>query len=108
MALPTFACAPNPLSALWRSCRRARSRPAGAGSTWTTPCGPQFRCRSEKCCVPLFQDGPDRRIGIAFIQAPPQLGNQYADDRVLRSYLARTLSEAELRVTTSPPTTLQN
>jgi alkylation response protein AidB-like acyl-CoA dehydrogenase len=27
-----------------------------------------------------------------FIQTPPRLGNQYADDRVLRSYLARTLS----------------
>lgn len=39
---------------------------------------------------------------MAFIQAPPQLGNQYADDRVLRSYLARTLSEAELRVATAP------
>ena len=28
---------------------------------------------------------------MAFIQAPPELGNQYTDDRVLRSYLARTL-----------------
>ena len=26
-----------------------------------------------------------------FIQQPPSLGNQYDDDRVLRSYLARTL-----------------
>ncbi len=33
-----------------------------------------------------------------FIQPPPRLGNQYADDRVLRGYLARTLSEAEMRV----------
>ena len=30
-----------------------------------------------------------------FIQAPPRLGNQYADDRMLRGYLARTLSEEE-------------
>jgi acyl-CoA dehydrogenase len=30
---------------------------------------------------------------MAFIQAPPELGNQYLDDRVLRSYLARTLPE---------------
>jgi alkylation response protein AidB-like acyl-CoA dehydrogenase len=28
---------------------------------------------------------------MVFIQAPPELGNQYADDRVLRSYLARVL-----------------
>src|SRR5262245_34058576 len=28
---------------------------------------------------------------MAFIQQPPALGNQYHDDRVLRSYLARTL-----------------
>lgn len=28
---------------------------------------------------------------MAFIQQPPQLGNQYREDRVLRSYLARTL-----------------
>ena len=34
---------------------------------------------------------------MSFIQKPPQLGNQYADDRVLRSYLARTLSEDEMR-----------
>jgi len=32
----------------------------------------------------------------AFTQTPPRLGNQYADDRVLRSYLARTLSAEEL------------
>ncbi len=31
-----------------------------------------------------------------FTQAAPQLGNQYTDDRVLRSYLARTLSADEL------------
>jgi acyl-CoA dehydrogenase len=30
---------------------------------------------------------------MAFIQATPELGNQYLDDRVLRSYLARTLPE---------------
>lgn len=28
---------------------------------------------------------------MVFIQTPPELGNQYANDRVLRSYLARTL-----------------
>jgi alkylation response protein AidB-like acyl-CoA dehydrogenase len=28
---------------------------------------------------------------MAFIQTPPELGNQYLEDRVLRSYLARTL-----------------
>jgi len=28
---------------------------------------------------------------MVFIQTPPELGNQYTDDRVLRSYLARTL-----------------
>lgn len=28
---------------------------------------------------------------MVFIQTPPELGNQYMDDRVLRSYLARTL-----------------
>jgi len=32
----------------------------------------------------------------AFTQSPPQLGNQYTDDRVLRSYLARTLAPEEL------------
>jgi len=32
----------------------------------------------------------------AFTQSPPRLGNQYADDRVLRSYLARTLSPEEM------------
>jgi hypothetical protein len=32
----------------------------------------------------------------AFTQSPPQLGNQYTDDRVLRSYLARTLAAEEL------------
>jgi alkylation response protein AidB-like acyl-CoA dehydrogenase len=30
---------------------------------------------------------------MGFIQTPPELGNQYLDDRVLRSYLARTLPE---------------
>lgn len=34
---------------------------------------------------------------MPFIQTPPQLGNQYADDRVLAGYLARTLSEEALR-----------
>jgi acyl-CoA dehydrogenase len=28
---------------------------------------------------------------MPFVQAPPELGNQYLDDRALRSYLARTL-----------------
>jgi acyl-CoA dehydrogenase len=32
-----------------------------------------------------------------FNQPPPTLGNQYADDRVLRSYLARTLPASVLR-----------
>jgi alkylation response protein AidB-like acyl-CoA dehydrogenase len=36
-----------------------------------------------------------------FIQAPPQLGNQYRDDRVLRGYLARTLSDETLAGTAS-------
>ena len=31
-----------------------------------------------------------------FIQVPPRLGNQYRDDRVLRSYLARTFPEQAL------------
>lgn len=34
---------------------------------------------------------------MAFIQPPPELGNQYSDDRVLRSYLARALPPAMLR-----------
>ncbi len=33
---------------------------------------------------------------MSFLQRPPQLGNQYTDDRVLRSYLARTLAPEEL------------
>jgi alkylation response protein AidB-like acyl-CoA dehydrogenase len=33
---------------------------------------------------------------MGFIQSPPRLGNQYDDDRVLRGYLARTLSEEQL------------
>jgi len=32
----------------------------------------------------------------SFVQAPPRLGNQYHDDRVLRGYLARTLPEEAL------------
>ena len=28
---------------------------------------------------------------MAFVQTPPELGNQYTSDRVLRSYLARAL-----------------
>src|SRR5438552_16755573 len=32
-----------------------------------------------------------------FQQPPPSLGNQYQDDRVLRSYLARVLPEEMLR-----------
>ena len=30
---------------------------------------------------------------MAFLQAPPSLGNQFDDDRVLRSYLARVLPD---------------
>ncbi|MGQ0547120.1 MAG: acyl-CoA dehydrogenase family protein [Betaproteobacteria bacterium] len=33
---------------------------------------------------------------MPFVQAPPRLGNQYRDDRVLRSYLDRTLPEDAL------------
>ncbi|HET6491774.1 MAG TPA: hypothetical protein VFG44_02265, partial [Burkholderiales bacterium] len=33
---------------------------------------------------------------MAFVQPPPELGNQYLDDSVLRSYLARTLPEEVL------------
>jgi alkylation response protein AidB-like acyl-CoA dehydrogenase len=32
---------------------------------------------------------------MAFVQTPPRLGNQYSEDRVLRGYLARVLTEAE-------------
>ncbi|MGH7668645.1 MAG: acyl-CoA dehydrogenase family protein, partial [Gemmatimonadaceae bacterium] len=34
---------------------------------------------------------------MGFIQTPPSLGNQFTDDRVLRSYLARVLSPDQLR-----------
>ncbi len=34
---------------------------------------------------------------MPFQQTPPQLGNQYEDDRVLRSYLARVLPADVLR-----------
>ena len=34
---------------------------------------------------------------MPFQQSPPSLGNQYEDDRVLRSYLARVLPETMLR-----------
>jgi alkylation response protein AidB-like acyl-CoA dehydrogenase len=34
---------------------------------------------------------------MAFFQVPPTLGNQYSDDRVLRSYLARVLGDEALR-----------
>ncbi len=34
---------------------------------------------------------------MPFLQTPPQLGNQYEDDRVLRSYLARVLPADMLR-----------
>src|SRR6266850_8498138 len=34
---------------------------------------------------------------MSFQQSPPSLGNQYEDDRVLRSYLARVLPETMLR-----------
>src|SRR5512132_4721631 len=33
---------------------------------------------------------------MSFEQSPPSLGNQYEDDRVLRSYLARVLPEVML------------
>jgi hypothetical protein len=33
---------------------------------------------------------------MSFQQSPPSLGNQYEDDRVLRSYLARVLPETML------------
>jgi alkylation response protein AidB-like acyl-CoA dehydrogenase len=33
---------------------------------------------------------------MPFVQAPPRLGNQFRDDRVLRSYLARTLAQEAL------------
>jgi len=35
-------------------------------------------------------------LAMAFFQAPPSLGNQYTDDRVLRSSLARLLSAEQL------------
>jgi alkylation response protein AidB-like acyl-CoA dehydrogenase len=38
---------------------------------------------------------------MPFTQAPPQLGNQYEDDRVLRSYLRRTLP-ADVRAEVEP------
>ncbi|MGH8751267.1 MAG: acyl-CoA dehydrogenase family protein [Burkholderiales bacterium] len=34
---------------------------------------------------------------MVFVQSPPELGNQYGDDRVLRSYLARNLPAGMLR-----------
>ena len=34
---------------------------------------------------------------MAFEQKPPSLGNQYDDDRVLRSYLKRALPEKVLK-----------
>ena len=34
---------------------------------------------------------------MGFIQTPPQIGNQFSDDRVLRGYLARTLPPEMLR-----------
>src|SRR3712207_5075166 len=37
---------------------------------------------------------------MTFTQAPPALGNQFEDDRVLRSYLARTLPPEVLRAVT--------
>src|SRR5919202_6245273 len=38
-----------------------------------------------------------RRPEMSFSQQPPQLGNQYADDRALRSYLRRALPPEVLR-----------
>src|SRR5258707_9142283 len=35
--------------------------------------------------------------GMSFVQAPPQLGNQYAADRALRGLLARALPAEVLR-----------
>lgn len=35
--------------------------------------------------------------GVPFTQSPPQLANQYADDRLLRGYLSRTLPPDMLR-----------
>lgn len=37
---------------------------------------------------------------MGFVQIPPRLGNQYSDDRVLRGYLARSLSVEALRAAT--------
>ncbi len=37
---------------------------------------------------------------MPFVQTPPSLGNQFADDRVLRSYLARALTPDQLRAAT--------
>ena len=37
---------------------------------------------------------------MGFVQTPPSLGNQYTDDRVLRSYLARALSPDHQRAAT--------
>lgn len=39
---------------------------------------------------------------MPFVQTPPSLGNQYSDDRVLRSYLARALSPDQLAAATPP------
>jgi len=39
--------------------------------------------------------------GMGFVQTPPALGNQYADDRVLRSFLARVLPP-EMRAAIEP------
>jgi len=33
----------------------------------------------------------------SFVQAPPELGNQFRDDPLLRSWLRRQLSETQLR-----------
>jgi alkylation response protein AidB-like acyl-CoA dehydrogenase len=39
----------------------------------------------------MDDDDVDDRLPAAFVQPPPQLGNQFTDDRLLRSYLRRTL-----------------
>src|SRR2546426_11741406 len=39
--------------------------------------------------------------GMGFVQTPPALGNQYADDPVLRSFLARVLPP-EMRAAIEP------
>ena len=47
-----------------------------------------------------MSDEPARHLpqpALSFVQSPPELANQYAADRVLRSYLARALPQEVLR-----------